>query len=314
MHVVITVANGFIGKHLVQALMTAARTEPTDWPLTRLTAVDITLDQFKDDPLLKEVRGSFADAAILAVALQTPADLVFHLAALPSGSSENNPDLGFAINVQGTLQLLNALKAQGNCANVVFASSIAVYGKPRVSLVTDDTLPTPTLSYGAHKAIGEALVNDYVRRDWIKGCSLRLPGIVTRPPEPTGAVSLFLSNLIRELRHGRPFTCPTSPAARTWLMSVGCCVNNLLHAARQQFGEHRTFMLPPLHVELGKLVQAIADEYKIDNIKELIRWQPDPWVEFNFGSYPPVELPAALAMGFHADRDLRTLVADSMVE
>lgn len=313
MHAVVTGANGFIGRHLVSALLQAARSDRAHWPLTRLTVVDLALDALPADPLLARVKGSFADAATLQRALQVPADLVFHLAAVPSGRSESDPDFAYSVNVDGTLQLLKALKAQGNCPTLVFASSIAVYGKPQAALVTDDTPPMPTLSYGAHKVIGETLVNDFVRRQWIRGCSLRLPGIVTRLPEPNGAVSIFLSNLIRELRHGRPFVCPTSPTARTWLMSVGCCVANLLHAATLADGPRRTFLLPPRHVELGDLVRAIADEFAISNIDQLIRWQKDDWVEFNFGSYPPVQLPAAETAGFRADADLRRLVLDSLV-
>jgi len=94
---------------------------------------------------------------------------------------------------------------------------------------------------------------------------------------------------------------------------VGCCVDNLLHAAQQQFSDKRTFMLPPQHVELGALVQAIADEFGITNMRDLIRWQKDDWVEFNFGSYPPVHLPAAEAAGFRADSNLRSLVINSLV-
>ncbi len=313
MHAVVTGANGFIGRHLVSALLRAASSDRARWPLTRLTVVDFTLDTIPDDPLLQRISGSFADSAVLAQMLSVPADVVFHLAAVPSGRSESDPDFAYGVNVNGTLQLLDALRAQGNRPTLVFASSIAVYGKPQATLVTDDTLPMPTLSYGAHKVIGETLVNDYVRRQWIRGCSLRLPGIVTRPPEPNGAVSIFLSNLIRELSHGRPFVCPTSSTARTWLMSVGCCVANLMHAATLNDSARRTFLLPPLHVELGALVRAIAEEFAIGNIDSLIRWQPDDWVEFNFGSYPPVQLPIAEAAGFVADADLHRLVLDSLV-
>ncbi|TAJ94690.1 MAG: NAD-dependent epimerase/dehydratase family protein [Gammaproteobacteria bacterium] len=312
MHIVVTGANGFIGSHLTKALLERAERDPAAWPLQRLTAVDLSLNQLPDHSLLRRIEGSFADDAALQRALTPPADLVFHLASVPSGRSETDPALGMAVNVQGTLRLLDMLKAQGNAPTVVFASSIAVYGKPQAPLVTDDTPPLPTLSYGAHKVIGEILVNDHVRRGWIKGCSLRLPGIVTRPPEPNGAVSIFLSDLIRELSQGRPFTCPTSRDAHTWLMSIGCCVENLLHAARQTFGERRTFLIPPLHVHLGSLVQAIGEQFQIPTIDRLIAWQPDPWVEFNFGSYPPVQLPLAEAQGFQADRDLRSLVADSL--
>jgi nucleoside-diphosphate-sugar epimerase len=314
MHILVTGANGFIGKHLTLALLELARQQPSRWPIKRLTVMDFSLDQLPVTPLLHRVTGSFADAGTLAQALDEKANLVFHLAAVPSGRSETDPALGMSVNVQGTLRLLDALKAQSNDAKLVFASSIAVYGKPQVPLVTDDTLPTPTLSYGAHKVVAEVLINDYARRGWIRGCSLRLPGIVTRPPEPNGAVSIFLSNLIRELRNGRPFTCPTTPDAHTWLMSVGCCVDNLINAALHEFSSRRTFMLPAQHVRLGSLVQAIAAEFNIRRIDELIRWQPDEWVQFNFGSYPPVSLPASAAHGFRADADLHALVVNSLVD
>lgn len=313
MHILVTGANGFIGSHLCRTLLRLAEQQPERWPISRLTAVDLSVQALPSHPLLTALAGSFADANQLANALATPADLVFHLASVPSGRSESDPSLGMDVNVHGTLRLLDMLKAQGNVPTLVFASSIAVYGKPQDPLVTDETLPTPTLSYGAHKVIGEVLVNDYARRGWIKGCSLRLPGIVARPPEPNGAVSIFLSNLIRELSAGRPFTCPTSASARTWLMSVGCCVDNLLHAAQHEFSGRRTFMLPPLHVQLGELVQTIGQEFGIAHIERLVRWQPDAWVEFNFGSYPPVRLPAAEAEGFRADADVRTLVRAALV-
>ncbi|HTQ98897.1 MAG TPA: NAD-dependent epimerase/dehydratase family protein [Candidatus Acidoferrum sp.] len=309
MHAVITGANGFIGKHLTLALLQAAQ----QWQLTRLTVVDLALDQLPGHPLLNRVQGSFADVSTITRALATPADLVFHLASVPSGHSESDPTLGVEVNVQGTLRLLDAMKAQGNQPMMVFASSIAVYGKPQVPLVTDATPPTPTLSYGAHKVIGEVLVNDYVRRGWIRGCSLRLPGIVTRPPEPNGAVSIFFSNLIRELSQGKPFTCPTDADAHTWLMSIGCCVDNLLQAARRDYPQQRTFMLPPLHVRLGDLVAAVGAEFGVNDVHRLVTWKKDDWVQFNFGSYPPVDLPQAKAHGFHADADLRTLVRQSLL-
>jgi nucleoside-diphosphate-sugar epimerase len=313
MHVLITGANGFIGKHLVLALLQAAQQEPARWPISRITVVDLAFNQLPEHPLLWRITGSFADALTLTRALDVPADLVFHLASVPSGRCEKDPALGMEVNVQGTIRLLDALKFQNNEVKLVFASSIAVYGKPQVGLVTDNTSPTPTLSYGMHKVIGEVLVNDYVRRGWISGCSLRLPGIVARDPEPNGAVSIFLSNLIRELSAGRPFACPVSENAHTWLMSIGCCIDNLLHAALRDFPGQRTFMLPPQHVRLGALVKAIGEEFGRANIDALVSWQPDEWVEFNFGSYPPVELPGALAHGFQADTDLRSLVRKSLV-
>ncbi len=313
MHIVITGANGFIGRHLVERLLSLAGDTGSPFAYADITALDRSFSHLQARDKLRLVPGSFADQAILEDALQQPADLVFHLASVPSGMSEQDPDLGLAVNVHGTLDLLNALRNQQNCPAVVFASSIAVYGRPEATLVTDDTLPNPTLSYGAHKVMGEVLVNDYARRGWIKGCSLRLPGIVARPPEDNGAVSIFISDLIRCMYTGNSFVCPVSEQACSWLMSVQCCVDNLLHAALTEFDARRTWMLPALRVNLKELarVSARLGGYE-ESLAGLVVWKPDPWVEFNFGSYPPLQLPQAEAAGFRADVSVEQLVLGAL--
>ncbi|MGV3593499.1 MAG: NAD-dependent epimerase/dehydratase family protein [Gammaproteobacteria bacterium] len=314
MHIVVTGAGGFIGRHLLAALLRDGL--PGHAPGTlRISALD--MQRGADHPQVHWLQGSFADADLLQQAFAERSDLVFHLAAVPSGRSEQQPGLAADVNVLGMLRLLDVLKAQGNDSQgqpprLVFASSIAVYGKPQVPLVTDDTQPEPTLTYGAHKVIGEVLVNDYARRNWIRGVSLRLPGIVARPPEPNGAVSIFFSDLIREVAAGRRVKSPVGPEAQSWLMSVGCCVRNLLHAATQDFDTRRTFMLPCLHVSVGDLVEAAA-RFGGHSAAELVDWQPDPWVQFNFGSYPPLQLPQAERAGFRADASLDALVADALL-
>ena len=306
MHILITGANGFIGRNLARRLLDNAN------PPDTLSLLDLQLEDLPESPAIRRLEGSFADPAVLADAFSQPVDLVFHLAALPSGSSEANPELSFQINVLGTQALLNHLKAQGKRPRFVFTSSIAVYGKPDAAGVNDDTAPKPDLSYGAHKVMAEALVNDYVRREWIQGCAVRIPGIVARPPEPNGAVSIFFSDLIRELCAGRPYTCPVSARASSWLMSVGCCVDNLLHAATMDTSEHRSWCLPATHVTMDALVNAIAEYTGNPDVPELVNWQADPWVESNFGSYPPIECPKAEARGFRKDVSLAALVAASL--
>ena len=313
MHIVITGANGFIGGQLARRITKQPEVLSGGNPLERLSLID---REFKDPPLSDTVRvykGSFADPEVLNSVLEDkPVDMVFHLASVPSGMTENNPALGEEVNILGTLRLLQRLKEQQNIPSVIFASSIAVYGKPAVDLLDETVLPTPNLSYGSHKVIGEVLVADYSRRNWINGCSVRIPGIVARPPEPNGAVSIFFSDLIRQLSKGETFTCPVSPSAKSWLMSINCCVDNLLNAASIDSIVNTTWTLPALHVEINELVQQLANLYPEHNVMQLIRYAPDAWVEENFGSYPPIHCPDAERAGFKHDGNLENLIKNSL--
>ena len=308
MHILITGANGFIGRHLVERLIN----NPEALDVTRITVMDLTLDLVPEHDLVHGVTGSFAEEDKLNEALQTPADLVFHLAAVPSGAAEHNHQLGIDVNIHGTMALLEKLKQQDIIATLVFASSIAVYGKPSVDEVNDDTLPTPNLSYGSQKVVAETLIADYARRQWINGCSVRLPGIVARPPEPNGAVSIFFSDLIRNLSSGQPFTCPVSASAKSWLMSVECVVDNLVHAATLEHAAHSIWTLPALHIAIEELVNEIDEVTPDSEAYSLISYEPDSWAEENFGSYPPINCPKAEAAGFHHDGSPSELIKNSL--
>ena len=105
MHVLVTGANGFIGTHLCRALLA---TGVDGSPVDRVTAMDLATDLLPRDERLTVLSGSYADAAQLERALATPVDLVFHLASVPSGLCEREPELGMEANVQGMIRLLEA--------------------------------------------------------------------------------------------------------------------------------------------------------------------------------------------------------------
>ena len=313
MHIVITGANGFIGGQLARRIIRQPGALTGSKKIARLSLIDREFKQAPESDRVKLFEGSFTDGEVLnSVLADKPADMVFHLASVPSGMTENNPALGEEVNVLGALRLLQRLREQNNKPAVIFASSIAVYGKPVVDLVDETVLPAPNLSYGSHKIAGEVLVADYSRRNWIKGCSVRIPGIVARPPEPNGAVSIFFSDLIRQLSNGEPFTCPVSASAKSWLMSISCCVDNLITAAKIDTSGNTTWTLPALHVEIQELVQELDTLYPQHNVMQLIRYEPDSWVEENFGSYPPIHCPNAERVGFRHDGNLETLIRNAL--
>lgn len=310
MHILITGANGFVGKALVARLLTDASALPG---LTRLSLMDLAFDAPVTDPRVQLLPGSITDPALVAQAFTHPVDLVFHLASIPGGMAEREVVLGRQVNLDATVHLLEAARLQADhpAAPVfVFASTIAALGAPLPAAGVDDHTPcTPKLSYGAHKLIGEILVADYTRRGWVDGRSVRLSGIVARPAGPSGLLSAFMSDIIRELAAGRSFNCPVSADSTTWLLSVPCLIDNLLHAATMdgaRLGDGRVCTLPALHLSMAELAEAVGQAYGVDTTGR-VTWQSNPALEANFGRYPPLRTPLAEAAGFRHDGDARTL-------
>ncbi|WP_437883933.1 NAD-dependent epimerase/dehydratase family protein [Pseudomonas sp. LRF_L74] len=314
MKVLVTGGNGFVGRELVKRLLASASVVPGMPALTRLTVADMSGEHLPADPRVHLVSGSIADSAVLDAALDVAPDLVFHLASIPGGAAERNYELGLEVNLLATLDLFERLRRQGNCPRVVFTSTIAVYGSPLPSLVDDDTALNPGLSYGAHKLAGEVLLQDYSRRGWLDGRFLRLPGIVARPPEPSGLLSAFMSELFWKLAAGEPFTCPVGADAVAWWMSVGCCADNLLHAARlapEQVQARRGYTLPVLRLTIGELVDGLARQFG-EARRELVEYRADAGLQAAFGNLPPLDARAAEAIGFCHDGSVETLIRNAM--
>src|SRR5690606_33003338 len=116
--------------------------------------------------------------------------------------AENAFEHGMEINVHALMRLLEACRRQGNTPKFMFASSISTFGGDLPDTVDDYVRQTPQTSYGAHKVIGEQLINDYSRRGYLDGRALRLPIVLTHPGPATASVSDRIASLIREPLNG----------------------------------------------------------------------------------------------------------------
>jgi len=231
-------------------------------------------------------------------------DVVFHLAAIVSGQAEQEFDLGYRINLDGTRAVLEAARAAGHCPRVVFASSLAVFGAPLPEPIPDDLATAPLTSYGAQKAMGELLVSDYTRKGFVDGLALRLPTICVRPGKPNAAVSGFFSSIIREPLAGQEAVLPVSEDVKHWHASPRAAVGFLVHAATldgDAVGPRRAFTLPGVAVTVGGQIEALR-RIAGDKVAARIRRSPDPFVQKIIDGWPrSFDTRRARDFGFRAE-------------
>jgi len=281
--ILVTGAAGFVGRAVARAL-----------PPGRLRLVDRTRPDF---PGAECIAADLTDRRALP-ALLDGIDAIIHLAAIPGGAAEADPAASRAINLDASLNLIEAASGR---ARFVYASSIAVFGAPLPDRIDDATPVGPAMTYGAHKAMVETALADAVRRGDIHGIALRLPGIVARPSTSSGLKSAFMSDLIWAARDGSLYVAPVGPDATIWLMSVDRAAANLVHALDCPSGP--AINLPALRASVADLVAAVAG-----GRPSAITYRPDPDLEAQFGRYPPLATPLADGLGFRHDGDLAGLV------
>ena len=306
MRVVITGGCGFLGRRV--ALQLLGRDDVDELVLFDNAPPALPLPEDKRVTL---VTGDIAERAAVRRVISAGTDAVFHLAAVVSGQAEADTDLGYRVNLDGTRAVLDACRALGTCPRVVFASSLAVYGGALPPAVGDGTPLTPQTSYGAQKAIGELLVNDYSRKGFIDGRAVRLPTVVVRPGRPNRAASTFASSIIREPLSGQESVCPVSPETVMALASPRRIVAGLVHAhdlPGAAFGANRSLQLPGFSVAVGEMAAAVRRAGG-EAAYARILWKPDPQVQQIISGWPPVlRTPRAEAFGFARDQSIDEVV------
>ncbi len=240
-------------------------------------------------------------------------DLIFHLAAIVSGEAEADFEKGYAINMDGTRNLLEAIRKQGAgyCPRLVFTSSIAVFGSPFPDAIGDEFLTAPLTSYGTQKAICELLISDYSRRGFMDGMALRMPTVCVRPGKPNKAASGFFSNIIREPLVGQPAVLPVAPSVRHWHVSPRRAVQFLIHAAEMggaALGNRRALSLPGLSCTVAEQLDALAAVAGGQAVT-LVEHKPDPTIEKIVAGWPMNFDPQrALKLGFEAERRFEDII------
>lgn len=168
--VVVTGGAGFIGSHTVDRLLEEGKHVTVLDDLSRGKPENINRHKGKKN--FSFVHGDIRNMHIVKKALKD-ADAIIHLAALANvKQSFDNPHLCNEINIQGTLNLLQA-SLDSSIELFIYASSAAVYGHPEKLPIREDHPLKPLSPYGISKMAAESYTQLFHKEFGLGVVSLR---------------------------------------------------------------------------------------------------------------------------------------------
>lgn len=252
-------ASGFLGSHLVDALLALgcrvrgfSRQSPglltqraLGDPNLSLASLDLSDPQVDFRPPLEGVT------------------TCFHLVSSTVPSSSNlDPHADVAVNVLGSLRLLEAARLQGVQRIIFTSSGGTVYGIPRQVPIPEDHPTDPTCSYGISKLAIEKYLALYQRLHGIDSVVLRIAnpyGERQRPLASQGAVAVFLAKAMQR----QPIEIWGDGSVVRDYVYVGDVIQALLAAAAYRGRQDRFNIGSGRGLNLNQLVEAIAAELQL---------------------------------------------------
>ena len=191
-HALVTGGAGFIGSHLVDALVAGG---------SRVTILDnlstghlCNIEHHGEK--VEFVEGDIRNAGILDKIIKG-CDVVFHQAALVSVTqSVHDPSKSCEINELGTVRVLDAARRNG-VRRVVMASSSAVYGDDPQTPKREDMRPSPLSPYAVQKLTGEYYASAFGGLYGLEVVCLRYFNVFGPRQDPSspysGVISIFMT-------------------------------------------------------------------------------------------------------------------------
>jgi UDP-glucose 4-epimerase len=199
MRSLVTGGAGFIGSHIVEELLRRGdRVRVLD---NFSSGTRENLREFQGK--LEILEGDLRDTEIVKASVRD-VDLVFHLAAFISVPlSMLEPETCFAVNVSGTVALLEAARLAGT-RKVILSSSTAVYGNPEVFPTNEDTPLSPLSPYALSKQVNELYASLYTHTLGLPVTALRYFNVYGPRQRPDSDYAAAIPIFVRRLVVGEP--------------------------------------------------------------------------------------------------------------
>jgi len=193
MNAVVTGGAGFIGSHIVDALVAQGRTA---------TVFD-DLSSGKRENLGAGIAltvGDVRDKEAVRAAVSGSVDCVFHLAAqIDVRRAVQDPVLDAQVNVGGTINVLNACVEAHARRFVMSSTGGALYGEPKNLPASEQSAIQPLSPYGVSKYCAEQYIEYFHRMFGLETVILRYANVYGPRQDPTGeggVVGIFARRIL----------------------------------------------------------------------------------------------------------------------
>ena len=194
----VTGGAGFIGSHIVEALVRRGdRVRVLD---NFSTGNRLNLQSV---PGIEVVEGDIRDVDLVRRTVQGADYVIHHAAIISIPQSMADPVTTNAVNVTGTLNLLQAAR-QSNVKRFVLASSCAVYGDNPALPLSETSDTRPLSPYAASKLIGEVYCQAFYRAYGLPTTCLRYFNIFGPRQNPDGDYAAVIPKFARRMAAGQP--------------------------------------------------------------------------------------------------------------
>jgi len=235
----VTGGAGFIGSHLVEALLKKGQTVRVldnfaTGKRANLEGIIARQGIGEGDRRLTIIEGDIRDPRTCAAAVDG-VDYILHQAALASVPRSIADPVGTtAVNVTGTLNMLWAAK-EAKVKRFVFASSSSVYGDTPVLPKVESIPPNPLSPYAVSKLTGEHFCRVFFRAYGLPTVALRYFNIYGPRQDPESQYAAVIPRFISALKAGKPVTIYGDGKQSRDFTFIEDCVRANLLACRSRY-------------------------------------------------------------------------------
>jgi UDP-glucose 4-epimerase len=262
MALLITGGTGFLGSYL------------TRYALAQGEDGVVVLDRYAERARIADlldrvtvIEGDVADPELLRAAVADHGiDRVAHFAFILGSPAPGHMLSYVQVQCMGTANVLEAARLAG-VKRLLFASSVAAYGRQDRAPLTEDMVPNPDNPYGSAKAWGEALTRHYRRELGLDALSLRFGstyglGRAWRGSYSSGMLALpgqtHYMALVEDAARGRPIAMPRDDIMADWTYA-GDAARAAWLALTAEAPPHDLYNVAGARLPVGKFTEALRE-------------------------------------------------------